>query len=188
MLTRGELLEKVTTKRDVKGAVRRATRDLLERNSAFSSLPASRRDQIARDTIKVATYLAELPKGTDGLGNRVQEVNFPAFVADLMKGVFDAIVKASIDQMKAFAKLIAAVAKSVDQFRDQNISDNQARDFLTEQIPDLKLDPPKLRAKPPAGRLATRRQQLLATMVLMGINRVVVTDGRIRARKTPAKY
>jgi hypothetical protein len=175
-----EFLKKVTTKRDAKAAVRRATSDLLERNPAFSSLPASRRDQIARDMIKVAAYLAELPKGPD-------EVNFPAFVADLMKGVFDAIVKASIDQMKAFARLIAAVAKSLDQFRDQNISDNQARDFLTAQFPDLKLDPRKLKAKPPAGRLATRRQQLLATMVLMGINRVVVTDGRIRARKKPAR-
>jgi hypothetical protein len=182
----GKLLKKVTTKRDAKAAVQRATRDLLERNPAFSRLPASRRDQIARDTIKVAEYLAELPKGTDGFGNRVQEVNFPTFVADLLKGVFDAIVKASIDQMKAFAELIAAVAKSLDQFRDQNISDKQARDFLTEQFPHLKPDPPKLKSKPPAGRLATGRQQLLATMVLMGINRVVVTDGRIRARK-PAK-
>ena len=167
--------------------MRRATSDLLERNPVFSNLSASRREQIARDTIKVAGYLAELPKATDGFGNRVQEVNFPAFVADLMKGVFDAIVKASTDQMKAFAKLIAAVAKSLDQFRDQNISDNQARDFLTGQFPDLKLDPPKLKAKAPTGQLATRRQQLLATMVLMGISRVVVTDGRIRARKKPAE-
>jgi hypothetical protein len=181
-------LKKITTKSDAKAVVRRATRDLLERNPAFSNLPASRRDQIARDTVKVAAYLAELPKGADGFGNRMQEVNFPAFAADLMKGVFDAILKASIDQMKAFAKLIAAVAKSLDQFRDQNISDKQARDFLTEQFPDLKPDPPKLKAKPPAGRLATTRQQLLATMVLMGINRIVVTDGRIRARKPLAKH
>ena len=180
-------MKKVTSKRDAKVAVRLAARDLLDRNPAFSSLPASRRDQIARDTIKVTSYLAELPKGTDGSGQRVLEVSFPGFVADLMKGVFDAILKASIDQMKAFARLIAAVAKSLEQFRDQNISDNQARDFLTEQFPDLKLDPPKLKARPPARRLATSRQQLLATMVLMGINRVVVTDGRIRARKTLAK-
>ena len=36
----------------------------------------------------------------------------------------------------------------------------------------------------PAARtqLATSRQQLLATMVLMGINRIVVTDGRIAAK------
>ena len=31
-------------------------------------------------------------------------------------------------------------------------------------------------------RLAAGRQQLLATMVLMGINRIVVTDGRIKVR------
>jgi len=36
----------------------------------------------------------------------------------------------------------------------------------------------------PAARtqLATSRQQLLATMVLMGINRIIVTDGRIQAK------
>jgi hypothetical protein len=36
----------------------------------------------------------------------------------------------------------------------------------------------------PAARtqLATSRQQLLATMVLMGINRIIVTDGRIAAK------
>src|SRR5262249_59129435 len=31
-------------------------------------------------------------------------------------------------------------------------------------------------------QLATSRQQLLATMVLMGINRIVVTDGKIQAK------
>jgi hypothetical protein len=31
-------------------------------------------------------------------------------------------------------------------------------------------------------RLHTNRQQLLATMVLMGINRIVVTDGVVKAR------
>lgn len=35
---------------------------------------------------------------------------------------------------------------------------------------------------PAARRLAASRQQLLATMVLMGINRIVVTDGTISAR------
>ena len=36
----------------------------------------------------------------------------------------------------------------------------------------------------PAARtqLATSRQQLLATMVMLGINRIVVTDGKISAK------
>jgi hypothetical protein len=33
-------------------------------------------------------------------------------------------------------------------------------------------------------RLARSRQQQLATMLMMGINRIVVTDGKIRARPT----
>jgi len=172
-----------------RATVQQSVKNLLQRSPAFIGLPADRRSQIARDTVSVATYLTELPEGTDGLGELVQEVDFPAFVGDLIKGVFQSIVTSSIDQMKAYAKLVASVAKSVDQFADENISDKQARDFLAERSPGLKIDPRKLKAKPRAlKRLATTRQQLLATMVLMGINRIVVTDGKISARKKAQSY
>jgi hypothetical protein len=158
----------------------------------------------------------------------LQGVNFPNFVSSLIEGVFHSIVKSSIEQMHAYADLVANVAKTLNQFRDENVTDNQGRDFLIQQFPDtFKLDvdtgedgssQPRVRIKDgadeqaalkkvnslpieggpltgldddtveeklvPAARtqLATSRQQLLATMVLMGINRIVVTDGRIQAK------
>ena len=170
-----------------KATVRRAVKDLLERSPAFSKLPAKARTQITRDTTLVADYLTELRKGTNAFDNLIEEIDFPAFVTNLIKGVFEAIVKASIEQMKAYAELVAAVAKSVDKFRDENISDKQARDYLVDQSPNfLKADPRKPQPAPRAKRKpATDRQQLLATMVLMGINRIVVTTGKVR--KKPAK-
>jgi hypothetical protein len=36
-------------------------------------------------------------------------VDFPAFVSDLVRGVFQAIVDASIEQMEAFADLLESV-------------------------------------------------------------------------------
>ena len=78
----------------------------------------------------------------------VAGVDFPGFVAELIDGVFGAIVNASIQQMDAYAKLLADVAKSLD-------------------AGDSEL-PKRLGAR----RLATNRQQLLATMVMMGINRI----------------
>lgn len=148
-------------------------------------------------------------------------IAFPTFVADLVQGTFRAIVDAAIQQMEAFGELIANVAKTVNQFESDNITDNQARDFVASSYPghfrvDTSDEVPKLttvdgheeRPKPnfrtdlelpedvdvdedvaeqvlvPAARrkLAVQRHQLLSTMVLMGINRIVVTSGRIRAQ------
>jgi hypothetical protein len=148
-------------------------------------------------------------------------IEFPTFVADLIKGTYNAIVDASIKQMEAYGELIANVAKTVDQFMSDNISDNQARDYLVAQYPghfriDTADGTPKValkegadnRTQPnfkndlelpedveqvsdetaeetlvPAARrkMARGRQQMLSAMVMMGVNRIVVTSGRIRA-------
>jgi hypothetical protein len=264
--------------------VRSQVRDLLLQSPAFLALPAEQRQQIARDTAMVASYLAR-PEGIDGntlspptatMGQRkaadpyalsladgsdsgsapdasdvrrigkskfsaeaaregakvagllLKQVNFPTFVASLIQGVFHSIVQASIEQMEAYGALVANVAKTLNQFRDENVTPNQGRDHLVDQFPEafkLEIDPeadggpaPRVRLRDnadedatlkkvnslpieggpvtnldddtieqklvPAARtqLATSRQQLLATMVLMGINRIVVTDGRISAK------
>jgi hypothetical protein len=148
-------------------------------------------------------------------------IAFPTFVADLIQGTFRAIVDASIQQMEAFAELLANVAKTVDQFESDNITDNQARDYLASAYPahlrvDASGEAPKIVTRPgyderpsprfkddfglsqdvpldddvaeevlvPAARrkLAQQRHQLLSTMLLMGLNRVIVTSGRIRAQ------
>jgi hypothetical protein len=165
--------------------------------------------KVAPDTIRLG------PGSMDAL---VAALDFPSFVADLIQGVFGAIVNASRRQMEAYAGLIANVAKSVDEFADDNITDQSARDELVSEFPDavcltgtaaqrLKLHAgagsPALAAlaaaiglrepvaKPQLAsevarvvaasrrRLARNRQQLLATMVLMGINRIVITSGSI---------
>jgi len=46
-------------------------------------------------------------------------VDFPTFVADLIEGVFNAVVSASIQQMDAFGELVASVARSLDDFVDE---------------------------------------------------------------------
>jgi len=81
---------------------------------------------------------------TDAIGRRAgalsDELAFPEFVASLVHGTFDAIVDSSIRQMESFADLVAAVAKPVDQFTQENVTLNQARDWLIEQFPqDLTL-------------------------------------------------
>lgn len=168
-------------------------------------------------------------EGARVAGVLLEEVNFPEFVSGLITGVFDSIVQSSIQQMEAYGRLVADVAKTLNQFRDENVSANQGRDHLVDSFPDLfEVDTgenffgdeggPRVRLRqgvdedaalervrdlPVEGepissldeetieerlvsaartQLATSRQQLLATMVLMGINRIIVTDGRISAK------
>lgn len=172
-------------------------------------------------------------EGAAVAGVLLEQVNFPTFVSGLIEGVFQSIVDASIRQMEAYGRLVADVAKSLNQFRDENVSANQGRDHLVEQFPDtfmIDVDSgdfdegsggPRVRLREGVDekaalerinsqlpmengplksldledeateqrlvqaartQLATSRQQLLATMVLMGINRIIVTDGRISAK------
>jgi hypothetical protein len=74
-------------------------------------------------------------------GALIDEIDFPGFVAGLVHGTFDAIVDATIRQMEAFADLVSAVAKDVDEFTSQNVTPNQVRDWLVQRYPgDLQLD------------------------------------------------
>ena len=166
-------------------------------------------------------------QGVEQFKNLVGSVDFPSFVGGLIQNVFQAIVNASIQQMNAYGQLLKSVAQTVDQFAQDNISLNNARDWLVDKFPDdIGLDEeaasgeggqPSLTIKSEdsdaalarisgemgvaqpitdlsdpeqetrlvmAARLqmARSRQQLLSSMVLLGINRIVVTDGAINAK------
>jgi hypothetical protein len=154
------------------------------------------------------------------------EVAFPAFVAGLIHGTFDAMVDASIRQMETYADLISSVARSLDDFTRDNVSQAQVIDWLSERYPkDLVRDvplggsgEPQLRVRVPTGddeteerspawladyglegeslteelieqqlipaarrTLGEGRMKSLATMVLLGLNRIVIRDGTISA-------
>lgn len=163
-------------------------------------------------------------QGATNFKNFVGAVDFPKFVGGLIQNVFQAIVDASIQQMEAYADLLKAVAQTVDQFAADNISMNNARDWLSQRFPeDLDIDAngedgPRIAVKgeddaeakakkvsnelqlaqpvddlsdpEQEGRLvmaarmqmARSRQQMLSSMVMLGINRIVVTDGLINAK------
>jgi len=230
--------------------VRSTVRKLLESSPSYRALPPDRQREIARDTVRVASYMADphgllsktartAPVRARRTGTRargpaaahlavlgdprvldastaasalLEQVDFPQFVGGLVQGTFNAIVDSSIRQMEAYGQLVSQVSATVDRFKNDGITDAQARDWLTQRFAaQLEFDPrgrlrwcvdPHVGAKaiasallmpaPPATtkdlvaaarrRIAVDRQQMLATMVMMGINRVVVTDGTIAAR------
>jgi hypothetical protein len=211
-------------------------REIFQRSAQLGQTPAVLRQAIVSDPEPPARSLAGrpapppppaaeefAPRAANNVARITQQtlnaIAFPTFVADLIKGTFQAIVDASIRQMEAYGALLSNVAKTVDQFMSDNITDNQARDWLVQRYPGhLQLDTsgeapavkvretdrtaPNFRADlslkddvdlnddaveetlVPAARrkLAESRHSMLATMVIMGINRIVITSGRIRAQ------
>ncbi len=160
-------------------------------------------------------------EGADVYKELVNAVDFPEFVSELIDGVFNSIVNASIKQMDAYSKLLESVVKSVNEFATDNFTLNEGRDWLTDRFPtqlttNIEMGEPKLAMTEQAeengldevkaalgmdadidlddetseqelarrGQLemARLRQKQLATMVLLGINRVVVTNGMINAK------
>jgi hypothetical protein len=204
----------------------------------------------------VATAQADQRPGADFTPGAAQKIgrvtretlnaiSFPTFVSELIRGTFNAITDASIKQMEAYGRLLGDVGRTVDDFMNQSISDNQARDWLVEQYPGFlridrstgstsqparrggrerparadrgKAEEPQATIAPvegaedrplpnwradlgvagqpsldaawledklvPAARrkLAQSRLQTLSTLVLMGMNRITVTGGKLRA-------
>jgi hypothetical protein len=170
---------------------------------------------------------SKTPPATETIGRRAgslsDELNFPEFVGSLVQGTWDAMVNSSIRQMDSYADLVSAISKPLAQFRDENVTANQARDWLVAQYPgDIALtrqdsgstlaprggtdefgsgpSPDWLKDFGLAGqpltpelleeqlipmardRMASDRMQTLATLVMLGMNRIIVKDGSITAR------
>lgn len=158
--------------------------------AAIGSAPALTR-QIARDTGTITSYLAMGGPAADRQ-ELIENVDFPEFVARLIEGTFDAAVDASIEQMKAYGDLVKNVARTVEQFAQDNLSAEQARDRLTAKYPELiddaddrpDGDDKKKIIRARRKRLTHKeRRHLIAKATLMGINRIVVTSGRIPAKR-----
>ena len=195
--------------------------DHLSRGKAFRRLTDAERQSVVSSLSRILDYWINAADREAVPDELLDAVDFPAFVSDLVRGVFQAIVDASIEQMEAYADLLESVTQSVDQFREDNATDDQAIDYLTTTFPDvfarannkghtvekrrgatedrwalaltvlglpdathmLKTDTLSDRLVQATRRhLVRERQQLLATMVLMGIQRIVDPDERYRPK------
>jgi hypothetical protein len=188
-------------------------RDIYWQSEKLGQTPVLKEKRVSR---ALANDFA--PRAASQIGNVTQQtlraIAFPTFVADLIRGTFDAIFQTNVKQMEAFSRLISNVSKTVDQFMEDNVTDEQAHGWLAQTYPrhltirDGKAVPREGADQLPAPnfeselhtsasldessieetlvpaarrRLAETRLQMLSTMVLMGINRIVVTAGKIRA-------
>ena len=148
------------------------TRALFQQSSVYIALPKSEQLLISRNTIKAARFLVDGNDLSAKLSLRLQAselgavfadlvstVDFPGFVAGLIEGVFHSIVTSSIEQMQAYAELIAQVAQRVDEFMRDNESAADA--YLAQRWPDW-FDYPPLRVR--AANKSSALKQVLAKL------------------------
>jgi phage tail sheath protein FI len=119
--------------------VRTSTATLVERSlSALETADDASRGQIGAAMVRILTaVMTSSPRDRDTPGPAdvvLATVDFPGFVASLVQGTFAAIVDASVQQMRAYAELLGAVAASVDEFTEDSVSEAQARDLLARAL------------------------------------------------------
>ncbi len=199
--------------------------------------PASNRQEMAR-TLNAGDEFSGVAvnRVADTARGIMNAISFPRFVTELINGVFKAMQDTNVQQMQSFVQLLGDVSSTLEGFRDANVGDMQARQWLVDTFPgtftiDQDADevaeqrklppeerepvPAQLRLSPgasmpseaalrtrfglpddasvPTGdpervlvpmarsRMAGQRQQMLATMVMLGMQRIVIDSGRIQA-------
>jgi hypothetical protein len=142
-------------------------------------------------------------------GGFIDEVDFPGFVKDLLKGVFDANLEVTLAQMESYQKLLKAASQSVSKFINaiddaaafgylaENQGDDFGLDFSDEEnsdgsrkvvLTDSNGDPADLgdnqvKAKIMDAKIQMAKEQraMLRETILMGITRLVVEKGNVKA-------
>jgi hypothetical protein len=69
---------------------------------------------------------------------RLGEIGFPEFTAKLVKDVFDALLAATLRQMEAYSELVAATAKTLQDYVAENkelVSGEEVWDWLVKNLP-----------------------------------------------------
>ncbi len=100
---------------------------LLKASPAFLALDREAQRRLADDTATIAALLGAEPPSPAAKGVRTalkrgprrRDEDLPEFVRALLEGTFEAVVNASVEQMRAYAELVANVARTSVDFQEQ---------------------------------------------------------------------
>ena len=175
------------------------------------AMAGPRRRERASDSIDDDRHQNErIEQAGDLAGEFVEAVDFPGFVQDLLTGVFDANLKVTLEQMTAYQDLLKTATQSVAKFVNA-IDDTAAFGYLAENNSDdfnidfsdneeesdgtpkavltdkdgnpLDIGDNTVKAKIMEAKIAMAKEQrmLLRETILMGISRLVVEKGVVKA-------
>jgi hypothetical protein len=223
---------------EIQTVARKQTQEMLGRCPSFLSLPRSEQAALYKDLVSerrgalaeaagLSTGMAGPKKASDLIddnrhlnkridqagelaGDFVREVDFPKFVRDLLKGVFDANLEVTLKQMEAYTNLMKAATASISKFVNsidntaafgylaENNSDEFSFDFDDEEKDEngqpkavltdkegnrLDVGDNEIKAKIMDAKIAMAKEQraLLRETILMGVTRLVVEKGVVKA-------
>lgn len=179
--------------------------------SRSASLPRAMAGEKASDLIDDSRHQNQrIDQAGDLAGDFVKQVDFPGFVRDLLKGVFDANLEVTLAQMDSYQTLLktatASIAKFVNAIDDTAafgyLAENQGDEFSLDFGGDQKnsdgtpaarltnssgepvdLGDNEVKAKIMDAKIAMAKEQraLLRETILMGITRLVVEKGNVKA-------
>ncbi len=181
------------------------------RAQSQSRLPARAMAENAGDMINDARHQNErIEQAGELAGDFVQNVDFPGFVRDLLKGVFDANLEVTLQQMNSFQDLLKTATESVSKFVNA-IDDTAAFGYLAENNSDefnidfsddetdasgqpaailtdsagqpLDIGDNEVKSRIMDAKIAMAKEQraLLREVILMGVTRLVVERGNVKA-------
>jgi hypothetical protein len=225
-----------TTLTDIKLQARQQARSALAMSNQFRQLPPAEQFQTYQGLVRqnfhqlarqsgMASAMAEkasdmiddkrhenrrIEQAGELAGDFVEQVDFPGFVRDLLKGVFDANLQVTLAQMDKYIELMKAATASISKFVNaiddtaafgylaENDGDNfslgfddeekdeggQPKQVLTDKDGNkLDIGDNEVKAKIMDAKIAMAREQraLLRETILMGVSRLVVEKGRVQA-------
>ncbi|EIK44924.1 hypothetical protein O59_002648 [Cellvibrio sp. BR] len=174
------------------------------------NLPVAMADPKAGDMINDKRHTNQrIDQAGDLAGGFIDEVDFPGFVKDLLKGVFDANLEVTLAQMESYQKLLKAATQSISKFINsiddaasfgylaENNSDEFGLAFSDEENEDgsrklqltdasgqpMDLGDNQVKAKIMDAKIQMAKEQraMLRETILMGITRLVVEKGNVKA-------
>jgi len=158
----------------------------------------------ASDLIDDRRHEHDIGRGVEAFDELTDTVDFPQFVKDLVSGVFDANMAVMKEQTDNYIRLMKEASKSVAQFIKQ-ISDEDAFGELADSSDDFNMsfgdegatltnqsgepvdmedNEVKAAIMDAKLKLAKEHRKALQNMIMMGITRMVVDKGTIKAGVT----
>lgn len=170
-------------------------------NGFIDKLRGSQTADRASDLIKDSRHKHEIGRGVEAFDELVDTVDFPLFVKDLVKGVFDANMAVMKEQTESYIRLMKEASKSVAQFVKQvsdedafgelaNSNDNFNLSFDEEgakltskegEPVDMEDNEVKAAIMDAKLRMAKEHRKTLQQIVLAGVTRMVIDKGTIKA-------
>ncbi len=205
---------------------REQARDTLSRSASFKAMPLTEQRQVYLDVVQenvaslsephpVARALVEdfedydpgFDNSVDAFEDLVDSVDFPKFVGDLLKSVFDAnlavgkaqtddyirllreATKTSADFIKqvadedAFAYLVESPSPQYGMTMEQNADGSSKMVLSTPEGEPVDMDDAEVKAKIVEAKIAMAKEHraALREVILMGVSRLVIDKGEVEA-------